>query len=253
MPPDVAHRPEPLPADRDKVPAVLEPLPFTTRLWFAWVCFFRVLFDPAFAARAFEVRAAMPELPPAPRPRSEATSKAPSDAEPEEEGEPEREPKAKAKRTAPRGAPVESSKVAPAASPEVAPVEPPKADDNLPALQLLALLQREGRLVDFLEQDIAAYPDADVGATARVIHEGCRKALHEHVTIAPVRTEEEGATLTLEAGFSPSEVKLTGDVKGSAPYKGVLRHRGWRATRVALPVPMKGHDAAVLAPAEVEL
>jgi hypothetical protein len=122
-----------------------------------------------------------------------------------------------------------------------------------PALQLLALFQREGRLIDFLEQDIAAFADAEVGAAARVVHEGCRKALREHATLQPVRTETEGASLTLAAGFDPAEVKLTGNVQGAAPYKGVLRHRGWRASSISLPVPMRGHDARVLAPAEVEL
>ena len=168
-------------------------LPFATRIWFAWICFFRVLFDGAFAARAWEVREAR-ALPPAPEPPS-----------------------------------------------------------TTPALQLLALFQREGRLVDFLEQEIAAFSDGEIGAVARVVHEGCRKALHEHVTLTPVRDEEEGKPLVLEGGFNPAEVKLSGNVQGSAPYKGVLRHRGWRATKATLPMPVAGHDPSVLAPAEVEL
>ncbi len=88
---------------------------------------------------------------------------------------------------------------------------------------------------------------------ARVVHEGCRKALREHAQLAPVRLEEEGAAVVLQAGFDPAEVKLSGNLQGTAPYKGVLRHRGWRAARLTLPVPVKGHDATVLAPAEVEL
>jgi hypothetical protein len=125
--------------------------------------------------------------------------------------------------------------------------------DSGSALQLLALLQREGRLVDFLEQDIAAFPDAEIGATARVVHEGCRNALHAHLKIAPVRAEDEGAAVTLESGFNPAEIKLSGNVAGRGPFKGTLRHRGWRATDVSLPVPVKGHDTSVVAPAEVEL
>ncbi|WP_155798864.1 DUF2760 domain-containing protein, partial [Sorangium cellulosum] len=121
------------------------------------------------------------------------------------------------------------------------------------ALQLLALLQREGRLVDFLEQDIASFGDADVGVAARMVHEGCRKALRGHAKLAPVRREDEGATVTLEAGYSPAEVKLIGNVSGSAPYRGVLRHRGWRAETISLPTPVAGHDASIIAPAEVEL
>ena len=178
-------------------------LPFVQRLWFAWACFFRVLFDGAFAARALKAGSSAIELP------------------------------------------------APAPAPAKA--EPPKAPSTAPALQLLALLQREGRFVDFLEQDIASFEDAEVGAAARVVHEGCRKALRGHATLAPVRAEEEGAKVTLEAGFSPSEVKLSGNVQGSAPFKGTLRHRGWRATDLTLPTAIAGHDPGVLAPAEVEL
>ena len=181
-----------------------EPLPFLTRLWFAWVCFFLVLFDGAFAARARLARRAPAALPARPPP-------APA---------------------APRAA------------------EPPLPT---PALQLLALLQREGRLVDFLKQDIAAFGDSDVGAVARVVHDGCRKALESHAEIEPIRPEAEGARLELARGFDASEVKLTGRVQGEPPYRGVLLHRGWRATKLELPVPVAGHNALVLAPAEVEL
>lgn len=140
------------------------------------------------------------------------------------------------------------------------PLPPPPAAEPLPdapdpasALVLLGLLQREGRLVDFLQQDITAFSDPDVGAAARVIHEGCRRALRGHLEFAPIRTEPEGEPVTLEAGFDPASAKLTGAVKGSAPYRGVLRHRGWRAARVSLPRPVGNGDATILAPAEVEL
>jgi Domain of unknown function (DUF2760) len=178
------------------------PLPLPTRLWFAWLCFFRVLFDGSFAARLWSVR-----QPP-------GLIATPASAQ------------------------------APAPAPAPAPVE---------ALQLLSLLQREGRFVDFLQQDIASFPDADVGAAARIVHDGCRRALRAHATIEPVRTEDEGARVVLSEGFAPDEVKLTGAVGGQPPYKGVLRHRGWRATRLELPRIVGAHDAHVLAPAEVEL
>jgi hypothetical protein len=129
-------------------------------------------------------------------------------------------------------------------------IAPPPADA---ALQLLAIFQREGRLVDFLEQDVASFDDADIGAAARAVHEGCRKALRAHATVAPIRAEDEGANVTLETGFDTSQVKLSGDVKGAGPWKGVLKHRGWKATDVKLPTPVAGHDARVIAAAEVEL
>ena len=199
-------------------------LPFSTRLWFAWVCFFRVLFDATFAARAWSARTA-PQLPAAPASAPPMSTPLP---------EPDAPPKSI------RSVSKASEKAAPA----------PPVD---PALQLLALLQRDGRFIDFLEQDIGTFPDVEVGGVARVVHEGCRRALRAHATITPIRTEEEGATVTLPEGYSPSLVKLSGKVQGAAPYKGVLRHRGWRAADLVLPVPVKGHDSTVIAPAEVEL
>jgi hypothetical protein len=121
------------------------------------------------------------------------------------------------------------------------------------ALQLLRLLQQEGRLIDFLEEDVAAYTDAEIGAATRVVHEGCRKALREHFAIAAVRSEPEGARLTLAEGFDAQAVRLTGNVVGQPPFTGTLTHRGWRVTETRLPKVAAGHDLSILAPAEVEL
>jgi hypothetical protein len=138
------------------------------------------------------------------------------------------------------------------AAPSPAPTAAP-ADSNSSALQLLALLQREGRFVDFLMQDVSGFPDADVGTAARVVHEGCRKALRSHMKISALREEEEESTVTVEAGFDPASVKLSGKVAGTPPFTGKLVHKGWRAGEVRLPTAVKGHDPNVLAPAEVEL
>jgi hypothetical protein len=121
------------------------------------------------------------------------------------------------------------------------------------ALQLLGLLQQEGRLVDFLEEDVAQYSDAEIGAAVRVVHEGCRKALHEHLTLLPIRQETEGARITLEQGFDASALRPTGNLVGEPPFSGTLAHRGWRATEVRLPKLAMDHDVHVIAPAEVEL
>ncbi|MDG4557778.1 MAG: DUF2760 domain-containing protein [Candidatus Contendobacter sp.] len=121
------------------------------------------------------------------------------------------------------------------------------------ALQLLALLQREGRFVDFLEENVSAYSDAEIGGAARVVHEGCQKVLREYLSIEPTRTEAEGARLTLAAGFDAAAVRLTGNVVGQPPFTGTLTHRGWRVTEIRLPKLAEGHDVRVLAPAEVEL
>lgn len=119
------------------------------------------------------------------------------------------------------------------------------------ALQLLSLLQREGRLVDFIEQDITAFTDQDVGAAARVVHEGCKRVLHAHARIESVRGEPEGSRLTLER--ADGSVKLVGNVTGQAPYRGVLRHRGWRVQDFRLPTRIGAHDPKLVAPAELEL
>ena len=121
------------------------------------------------------------------------------------------------------------------------------------ALQLLGLLQQDGRFVDFLREDVAVSSDAQVGAAVRVVHEGCRKALEEHLTVVPVRPEQEGSRVTLEEGFDASAVRLTGNVVGQAPFSGTLTHRGWQVTEIHLPKIATGHDLRILAPAEVEL
>ena len=126
-------------------------------------------------------------------------------------------------------------------------------DDKKDALGLLALLQREGRLVDFLKQDIEGFGDGDVGAAARVVHAGCRKALLGHFELSRIRSETEGAAVTVPEGFDGRSIKLTGNVRGNAPYRGVLRHAGWRVDSVRLPALIAGYDARIIAPAEVEL
>jgi len=119
------------------------------------------------------------------------------------------------------------------------------------ALQLLAMLQREGRLVDFCEEDLTAFPDAQVGAAARAVHEGCRKALRGAFTFAAVRIEPEGATVSVSAGFDPRSIRLVGNLTGSPPFSGTLRHHGWRVTGARMPA-VSG-DPSLIAPAEVEL
>ena len=121
------------------------------------------------------------------------------------------------------------------------------------ALQLLGLLQKEARFIDFIKEDITAYSDADIGVAARVVHEGCNKALNEHFTLAPIRSEQEGGKITLQQGFDASTVRLTGNIVGSAPFAGTLIHKGWQVTGIRLPKLTQGHNAKIVAAAEVEL
>ena len=149
---------------------------------------------------------------------------------------------------APTAAPAPAPVAAPA--PAAAPLREATPDA---ALQLLSLFQREARLIDFTQENLSGYSDADIGAAARVVHEGCSKVLREHFTIDAIRTEAEGSRVTLPEGFDASAVRLTGNVVGKAPFTGTLSHRGWRASSVRLPKLAEAHDAKVLAPAEVEL
>jgi len=120
-------------------------------------------------------------------------------------------------------------------------------------LMLLAAFQREGRLIDFLQQDASGYSDEDIGAAARVVHGGCRKALLQFFELAPAASGAEGAPMTVPSGFDPERVRLTGNVSGNPPFKGTLKHHGWIATAVRMPAIAETLDPRVIAPAEVEL
>lgn len=121
------------------------------------------------------------------------------------------------------------------------------------ALVLLGLLQNEGRFVDFLQEDISNYSDAEIGTAARVVHQGCQRVMGEYLSIVPVRDESEGSQITLSQGFDPAQVRPTGNVIGDPPFTGALVHRGWRAVDVRLPKIASSRDVRILAAAEVEL
>ncbi|MBW2017142.1 MAG: DUF2760 domain-containing protein [Deltaproteobacteria bacterium] len=120
-------------------------------------------------------------------------------------------------------------------------------------LHLLALLQRDGRLVDFLEEDLQAYDDQQIGAAVRTIQEKCKKALNRYVNPRPILDREEGQEVTVPEGFDPGKIKVTGNVSGSPPFVGTLQHRGWRAGELNLPVLSGEGDPDIIAPAEVEV
>jgi hypothetical protein len=121
------------------------------------------------------------------------------------------------------------------------------------ALQLLGLLQKQARFIDFIQEDISVYSDADVGIAARVVHEGCSQVLKEHVSLKPVRNEVEGSSITLPPGFDATQIRLTGHIVGNAPFTGQLIHRGWQVSELRLPKLTAAYNAKIIAPAEVEL
>ena len=130
--------------------------------------------------------------------------------------------------------------------------EPPERV-HASGLMLLAAFQREGRLVDFLQQETAAFSYEEIGAAARVVHGGCHKVLHQFFEIAPAMKGDEGAPMSVPAGFDSERIRLTGNVSGQPPFKGVLKHHGWLATQVRMPSISQTLDPRVIAPAEVEL
>jgi hypothetical protein len=190
--------------------------------WLAFLCFFRILFGRKLPPQAVEY------LPEGATPKALPAPEAPKPAEPaakpaEEARKPEKKPVAAAQH------------------------------HRDGALALLALLQREGRFVDFVRDSVDGASDADIGAAAREVHRGCRKVLDQHLTFEPVMPGEEEAKVSVPKGFDPAEVRLIGEAKGEAPYRGTLRHHGWRVVDAKLPVLAEGIDRSIVAPAEVEL
>jgi hypothetical protein len=120
-------------------------------------------------------------------------------------------------------------------------------------LHLLTVFQRDGRLLDFFSEELSQYTDEQIGAAARAVHDGCRKALEKHVTPMALIDTQEGERYTVEPGFDPAKIKLTGNVTGEPPFNGIVRHRGWQADRIRIPKLAGDWDARIIAPAEIEI
>lgn len=126
------------------------------------------------------------------------------------------------------------------------------------AVQMLAILQRDARLVDFLLEDISSYTDEQVGAAVRNMHDQCRESLDRYVRLAPVIDGVEGTFTRIDTAASyakdPSALKLIGNVPADGKVSGgILRHKGWKAERMELPALPSSQNAAIVAPAELEV
>ncbi len=230
-----------------------------SRVGLAFRCFFRVLFGGTLPASAvdFLPEEARPALLPdtaestekKQSPASEAIPAEPAPEAPREERtEPEPAAEAKAAQTK-----SQTQSKSSAVAKDRARAENQAQHQLDGALALLSLMQREGRLVDFLQESLDDYDDDDIGASVRDIHRGLRKVLGDHLELEAVMPGEEDEPVTIPKGFDPGEVKLIGEVSGEPPFKGVLRHHGWRVTKTMLPELSDGVDRTVLAPAEVEV
>ena len=137
---------------------------------------------------------------------------------------------------------------------EMKPIEPPKpAEPSGAPLRMLALLQAESRLVDFLMEDITNLKPEDIGNAVREIHKKAQAALKQHAMIEPVLSGTEGDTATVPVGFDPSAIRVVGNVTGAPPFTGQIQHPGWRVKELKLAAPPEGADEFVLQPAEVQM
>lgn len=237
------------------------------RFFLAFIAFFYVLVNRRFAEEVQLLRArelaALPPAGPAPGPAGKEPATL-SPPEPTFEREPEppppaQEPTPPPARVEPPSAPPPPAIAAPEPPPPPpaereppAPIAPP-VPEHAEAFLVLSLLQRDGRLLDFVSESLEGFSDREIGAAARTVHEGCRKVVETYLELEPVLREQEGASVTVEPGFDPASVRLTGNVVGSPPFQGSLRHHGWRVARASFPTPAAGQDVHILAPAEVEL
>lgn len=212
------------------------PVGLVSRIWLAWIASFRILFSGMYAARVRSLDEARASEPPAkslpealpkaaPDPKVIAAAEKRARAEGREEG---------------RAEGLEAGREEGAATARIE-----------GATLLLSLLQADGRFVDFLKQEVSTFDDSDIGAAARVVHEGCNKALRGRLDLEPVFSEPEGSKVTTE-GKAASAYKLTGNVKDGAA-KGTLKHKGWAVASLKLPTPTKDFDRSVLAKAEIEV
>jgi hypothetical protein len=136
---------------------------------------------------------------------------------------------------------------------EPAPPPPKPSKPSGAPLRMLAVLQREGRLVDFLMEDISGATDQQVGFGVRELHGKCQSAMKKALDLEPVLPQREEESVEIPAGFDPSAVRLTGNVAGKPPFKGVVKHPGWRVRQIKTAAPPEGVDEFVLMPAEVEM
>jgi len=133
------------------------------------------------------------------------------------------------------------------------PESAPTAGSSPVALRMLALLQENARLVDFLLEDISTATDAQIGQAAREVHRQAQKVLKEHLVLEPILSAQEGETVTVNTGYDPSAIRVIGHVTGTPPYRGQVEHPGWRACEVKLPDVPQGADPRVIQPAVVHI
>jgi hypothetical protein len=141
-----------------------------------------------------------------------------------------------------------------AAKPSMPSRPAPAASTRSDALTLLAVLQREARLIDFLKEEITAYDDAQIGAAVRDVHRDAAAALERLFALRPLMNEPEGTEIPLTPTPDTARFRLVGSLGATPPAKGRLQHAGWQATKQDLPqYTGQPSTALIIAPAEVEI
>lgn len=121
------------------------------------------------------------------------------------------------------------------------------------AYQVLQLMQHEARFIDFLQENIDQYSDAEVGAASRQVHKGCHKVLAQNFVIKPVHTAQENSRVEVPADYDNKQIQLEGQVMGKGPYTGTLIHPGWQVVESNLPKVSSADGLNIIAPAQVEV
>lgn len=120
-------------------------------------------------------------------------------------------------------------------------------------LHTLSVLQREGRLLDFFDEDLGRYDDAQIGAAVRSIQEDCKRAVKKYIDPRPVVDSDEGQPITIPPGFDMDAITLVGDVAGDPPFDGIVKHPGWKAGKKEVPKLSDIQDPAIITPAEIQI
>ncbi|MGK5091309.1 DUF2760 domain-containing protein [Deltaproteobacteria bacterium TL4] len=216
---------------------------------FTLLCFWKIMFDRKFGDRVYALRLEVNEK----QQKKRAAAKEAQRLKKEGKSLEARPEEQKAKTVSTEAKTVENREALRTNYAKETPVKKKPESPQVDGIYLLSLFQRSGRLVDFLQQDVTAFSDSDVAGAARVIHEGCRQVLTEYFSIEPIRAEEEGSPVTVNAGFDSSQIQLSGNVQGEPPYHGELLHHGWKVTKCNLPQLTNEQARSILAPAEIEV
>lgn len=146
------------------------------------------------------------------------------------------------------------------------PQQPTREATDTAVLQFLRSLQERGRLLDFAMADIHRMPDAQVGAAARVVHQGIKAVLQDYFDIQPISQESEGSLIAVPSDSAESlKFRLLSRENGASvgqQSRGRLLHRGWEARSIRLPQTIQvvgaGSSSAfasarIIAPAEIDM